>query len=74
MRKYTYENKELLYAKELFFRSLSSYEDASPIEREQMIDGIKEKLNRRFEDDINDSYTIAGRWFIRLEDYLNKTV
>ena len=74
MRKYTHENKEFLYAKGLFFRSLSSYEDASPIEREQMIDGIKEKLSRRFEDDINDSYTIAGRWFIRLESYLNKKI
>lgn len=74
MRKYTYENEEFLYAKGLFYRSLSSYEDAAPIDRKQMIEGIKDKLSRRFEDDINDSYTIAGRWFIRLESYLNKTV
>ena len=74
MRKYTYENEEFLYAKGLFFRSLSSYKDATPIERKQMIEGIKEKLSNRFEDDINDCYTIAGRWFIRLENYLNKTV
>ena len=74
MRKYTYENEEFLYAKGLFFRSLASYVDATPIDRKQMIEGIKEKLNRRFEDDINDSYTIAGRWFIRLENYLNKTI
>lgn len=74
MRKYTYENEEFLYAKGLFYRSLAIYEDAAPIDRKQMIEGIKEKLSRRFEDDINDSYTIAGRWFIRLENYLNKTI
>ena len=74
MRKYTYENKEFLYAKELFFRSLSSYEDATPIEREQMIGEIKEKLSHRIGYGINDCYTIASKWFIRLESYLNKTI
>lgn len=71
MRKYTYENEEFLYAKGLFFRSLSSYEDATPIERKQMIEGIKEKLNNRVEADIDDCYTIASRWFLRLESWLN---
>jgi len=36
MRKYTYENEEFLYAKGLFYRSLASYEDATPIDRKRL--------------------------------------
>lgn len=74
MRKYTHENEEFLYAKGLFFRSLSIYEDATPMGRKQMIGEIKEKLSHRIGYGINDCYTIASKWFIRLEDYLNKKI
>ena len=74
MRKYTYENEEFLYAKGLFYRSLSDYVDATPMGRKQMIGEIKEKLSHRIRYGINDCYTIASKWFIRLENYLNKTI
>lgn len=39
-----------------------------------MIEWTREQLNMRLEDGTNDSYTIAARWFIRLENYLNKII
>jgi len=74
MRNYTYKNEAFFYAKGIFYRSLDVYKDAAPAAIKQMVEGVKEQLNMRLEDGTNDSYTIAARWFIRIENYLNKII
>ena len=76
MRLYTCENKEMFYAKEIFYNSISEYQKASGEGRREMVEMIKKKMKERLHWNygIDDCYTIASRWFIRLENYLNKTV
>lgn len=68
------QNIMITEAKNIFYRSLEGYEKASPECRKQMIQDIKKKQQDRICFSGEDCYTLASKWFIRLEDYLNKTI